>query len=98
MVKLIVKNIISGDLNHDDGDKLFSVVSSHLDKGLVSLDFIGMDIVTPSFLNTSFIPLVKKYDYAYLKKNLEIKNANSLIIKFIKQSINLALKEKSVVA
>jgi hypothetical protein len=94
MVDLLVKDVISKNLDHADGKKLFGVVSAGLAEGPVLLDFSDVDVVTPSFLNTSFRELVKTYDYDFLRQNLNIKNANSLVVRLIKQSVDLALKEK----
>jgi len=68
------------NLDHDDGRRVFDAMQTALDAGSdVSLDFSGLDIVTPSLLNTSFRVLAKQYDSGFLKSRLKIINSNRLI-------------------
>jgi len=45
-------------------------------QNFVVIDFTGLDIVTPSFLNTSFRVLAKQHDYDFLKTRLRIVGGN----------------------
>lgn len=76
------------NFDHDDGRRVFDAIQAALDAGSdVRLDFKGLDIVTPSLLNTSFRVLAKQYDIGFLKSRLKIVNSNRLINDMIRAAL-----------
>ena len=68
-----VAGIISANIDHDDGRRVYDAIQAALQAGSdVQIDLQGLDIVTPSFLNTSFRVLAKQYSYDFLKGRLKI--------------------------
>jgi hypothetical protein len=83
-----VKKMIVGNIDHEDGSRLYHALKSILNKGGDALiDFSDVEIVTSSFLNTSFRILILEYDQSYLKAHLHIKNSNTTINRRIKNCI-----------
>ncbi|GEM_PF-3310204 len=88
MVTINVAELVKGNLDHEDGSRLYHAIQSSLKKNSdVEINFSEVDIVTSSFLNTSFRILAAEYDYNFLKQHLKIKNSNTLINKMIKECI-----------
>ena len=56
-----VASLTAGNLDHDDGRRIYDAIQQALRAGHnVRIDFGGIDIVTPSLLNTSFRVLAKE--------------------------------------
>lgn len=76
-------------MDHEDGSRLYHEVRLSLKKDkIVVIDFEGVDIVTSSFLNTSFRLLAKDYDKYTLKERIQIINSNKVINRMIKQCLD----------
>jgi hypothetical protein len=79
---------LTTNLDHDDGRRIYDAVQQALSAGRnVRLDFGGVDIVTPSLLNTSFRVLAKEYSNDFLKSRLQIVNSNRLINDMIRDAL-----------
>lgn len=89
MVKVInVKDTIKNNLDHEDGSRLYHAIKSSIKDDKIVLDFSDVEIVTSSFLNTSFRILTAEYGYDFLKEHLQIKNTNSSINRMIKDCVD----------
>ncbi|MGZ9109422.1 MAG: STAS-like domain-containing protein [Micavibrio sp.] len=94
MSTIEVSKLILGNLDHEDGSRLYHAVKAILNKGdVASIDFSNVDIVTSSFLNTSFRILALDYDYGFLRSHVQIKNSNSSINRMIKNCLEHNSKE-----
>jgi len=83
-----VASIATGNLDHDDGRRIYDAIQTALLAGCdVRIDFTGLDVVTPSLLNTSFRVLAKQHDYDFLKSRLIIVNSNRLINDMIRDAL-----------
>ena len=83
-----VASLTAGNLDHDDGRRIYDAVQQSLRAGRnVRLDFGGIDVVTPSLLNTSFRVLAKEYSNDFLKSRLQIVNSNRLINDMIRDAL-----------
>ena len=83
----------TGNLDHDDGRRLHAAIMPDLNAGRnVSLDFSGMDIITPSVLNTSLCAIAKEFGQSFLKSRISIVSSNSSINRTIRD----ALTERTV--
>ncbi len=77
------------NLDHDDGRRLLAAMQAAFDAGSgVLLDFSGLDVVTPSLLNTSLRVLAKQHDIAFLKSRINIVNSNRLMNDMIRAALN----------
>lgn len=77
---IIVKEHTSENLDHEDGSIIYHLIKDSIKKNEVAtLDFTGIDIVTSSFLNTSFSLLVKDFEYIQIKKLIKIRNSTKTI-------------------
>jgi hypothetical protein len=87
-VNINVASLATGNLDHDDGRRLYRAIRSALlaDRDIL-IDFAGLDIITPSFLNTSFRILARQYAYAFLKSRVKIVNSNPLINRMIRDAL-----------
>lgn len=79
MNNLIVKNIIESDIAvaTDAGDKVFNEIVFHLNKrSAISLDFVGISILTTAFLNAAIGQLYSnnKFSSEFLNDYLKITN------------------------
>jgi hypothetical protein len=84
---IIVADIIGPNLDHDDGRAVYAAIHAALAAGQdVRLDFKGLDIITPSFLNTSFRILAKQYGPDVLKNRLTIVNTDRLMNTMIRDA------------
>lgn len=83
-----VASLTAGNLDHDDGRRIYDAIQQALRAGHnVRIDFGGIDIVTPSLLNTSFRVLAKEYSNDVLKSRLQIVNSNRLINDMIRDAL-----------
>ena len=83
-----VASLAMGNLDHDDGRRVYNAIQAALTAGHnVRLDFSGIDVVTPSLLNTSFRVLAKQYDQEFLKSRLQIVNSNRTINNMIRDAL-----------
>jgi len=83
-----VIRIISSNIDHDDGRLVYDAIQTALQAGSdIQIDLHGLDIVTPSFLNTSFRVLAKQYSYDLLKGRLKIVNSTPLINRMIRDAL-----------
>lgn len=77
MSELLVSHIIEKDLciSAEDGDKIYHLVESSLDKGQsVTLNFEGVEMIISAFLNAAVGKLLQKYSYNFLKEHLWFTN------------------------
>ena len=87
-VNIAVVTIATGNLDHDDGRRLYDAINAALLSGSdICLDFAGIDIVTHSLLNTSFRVLARQHSYDFLKSRLKIINSNALINAMIRDAL-----------
>jgi hypothetical protein len=92
MVRIDVAKLVQGNLDHEDGSRLYHAIRLCLkENDNAEIDFSDVDIVTSSFLNTSFRILAKEYDYSFLREHLKIRNSNSLINKMIRECMESAV-------
>jgi uncharacterized protein DUF4325 len=83
-----VASIIGPNIDHDDGRRVYeSLQAAFRDGKSVRLDLRGLDIITPSFLNTSLRPLAKEYGADFLKAHLEIANSNATINRMLREAV-----------
>jgi len=83
-----VARLATGNLDHDDGRRVYDAIQAALAAGHnVRIDFNGMDIVTPSLLNTSFRVLARQYDQDFLKSRLQIVNSNRTINTMVRDAL-----------
>src|SRR5258708_4061624 len=83
-----VASLATGNLDHDDGRRIYDAVQQALRAGRnVRIDFGGVAIFTPSLLNTSFRVLAKEYSNDFLKSRLQIVNSNRLINDMIRDAL-----------
>lgn len=76
-------------MDHEDGSRLYHEIKLSLKRDkLTIIDFEEVDIVTSSFLNTSFRLLAKDYDKLFLKEGIQIINSNNVINRMIKQCLD----------
>jgi hypothetical protein len=95
MVKIKVHDYIRGGLDHEDGARVFDlIVKAFKNQEDTEVDFNNLEIVTSSFLNTSFRILAKEYEHDYIKKNLRIRNSNAFINTMIRRCFDEAITEK----
>lgn len=81
---------LASNMDHDDGRRLYDAITAALSIGSdIQIDFSGVDVVTPSFLNTLFRVLAKQHDYAFLKSRLRIVNSNKLINSMIRDALTI---------
>jgi hypothetical protein len=89
----------TGNLDHEDGRRLHAAIMPALNAGRnVSLDFSGMDIITPSVLNTSLCAIAKDYGQPFLKSRISIVNSTPSINRIIRDALterNVAGKEEA---
>lgn len=96
MKQILIKNYIEGDtaVSYDDGKKCQKDILDSLDRGeKVILDFSGIDYVITAFLNPIIGDLILKRGDAVMKC-ISINNANTTIIKKIKQVRDGALVKR----
>ena len=83
-----VASLATGNLDHDDGRRVYDAIQTALAAGRnVRIDFSGIDIVTPSLLNTSFRVLAEQHDKEFLKSRLQIVNSNRLINDMVRDAL-----------
>lgn len=76
-------------MDHEDGSRLYHEIKLSLKRDkLTIIDFEEVDIVTSSFLNTSFRLLAKDYDKSFLKEGIQIINSNNVINRMVKQCLD----------
>ena len=96
MRQILIKNYIEGDtaVSYDDGKKCQKDILASLDGGeKVILDFSGIDYVITAFLNPIIGDLILERGDTVMKC-ISINNANTTIIKKIKQVRDGALVKR----
>lgn len=96
MGQILIKNYIEGDtaVSYDDGKKCQKDIVKFLDrKENVILDFSGIDYVITAFLNPIIGDLILERGNNVMK-HIVINNANTTIIKKIKQVRDGALVKR----
>ena len=96
MGQILIKNYIEGDtaVSYDDGKKCQKDIVKFLDREEnVILDFSGIDYVTTAFLNPIIGDLILERGNNVMK-HIVINNANTTIIKKIKQVRDGALVKR----
>lgn len=88
MVTIVVSDLIKGNLDHEDGSRLYHVVKPLVKNSeIVVLDFSGVEIVSSSFLNTSFRLWAADFSYEHLSKYLKIINSTKLMNEMIRARV-----------
>ena len=96
MGQILIKNYIEGDtaVSYDDGKKCQKDIVKFLDREEnVNLDFSGIDYVITAFLNPIIGDLILERGNNVMK-HIVINNANTTIIKKIKQVRDGALVKR----
>jgi hypothetical protein len=75
--KINIFDIVGGKaaVSTEDGDKLFTTISTFLDKDLkVVLDFANVETLITTFLNAAIGQLYSKYNSPFLREHLKVTN------------------------
>jgi hypothetical protein len=88
MVKVIVKDIVSGTLSNIEGTTLYCAIDSALkNNDSIYLSFEGINTISSSFLNSSIGTLVDAYGIDIIKDRIKIVNYTkplaNVIVKYV---------------
>ena len=87
-VHIEVCRYATGNLDHDDGRRLYNAMHRAADQGdNITLDFAGMDIITPSVLNTSLCVIADRHGEEFPKTRIKIVNSNPTINRTIRSAL-----------
>ncbi|SDR80919.1 protein of unknown function [Paenibacillaceae bacterium GAS479] len=89
----VLKDYVTSCYTNEQGDEIYNLISKPLFMGQkVTLSFEGMNSVSSSFLNSSFIPLLDDLTFDQIKQLLKFKDSNrfinSMIIRRFEQEDN----------
>lgn len=86
--KIIIKDIIDSALSNSGGMQLYAVLDNALaDGGSVVISFHGVDVITTSFLNSSFGNLIDNHGIDILSK-IKLVDYTSSVATLIKNYIS----------
>ena len=98
-IKINVFEVIGGRAAAatEDGNNLYLRICKALDKKIyVTLDFMNIELVTPTFLNTAIGQLYSSYSSNILKEYLKVKNmANEDLVLLKKVGVTSSMFMKS---
>lgn len=100
MVFIIVNEHLESCYSNEDGEKIYNLIYKELKDGRkITISFEGVNSVTSSFVNTSFIELLNDFTFEYIKNSIEFKKTSKPLRDIITKRFAFEVKkEKELVA
>lgn len=93
MKEILIKNEINTQfaVSPEDGDIIYEKICNYINnKEKISLNFLGLDLITTAFLNNAIGKLYKNLDSYELNKFLTLTNISNSDLNLVKKVINRA--------
>ena len=75
-------------MTSEDGDIIFNIILPLLNNNKVTVSFDNIDTITPSFIHSAFLPLLKHFTFDFITTNLNFIDSNKYINNLIIKSFN----------
>lgn len=82
-----LKNYIRSAYTNDEGNIVFNILKEHITDSSIEISFEGFDIVSSSFVNSAFVPLLNDYPLSFIKSQIRFIDSNKQINEMIKKRL-----------
>jgi hypothetical protein len=91
MVTIQIRDLVAGANTADDGNVVFTHLRSAMASGArFVVSFIGVQTATSSFVNAAFVPLLKDFSFADVKRRMRVTDSTRQINQMIKTRLERA--------
>jgi hypothetical protein len=84
---IVLNKIINSTYSNDEGNKIFNLMRDTIKENSITISFEGFDVVSSSFVNSAFVPLLQIYSFELIKSHLHFRKTNRQINDMIKKRL-----------
>jgi hypothetical protein len=91
-----IAELVPAAYTHDHGIAVHAAIAAALaEREAVIVSFAGVDTVTPSFVNTAFVPFLETIGFVAFKRRVRIVDATRPTIDLIEHRMNVEAKRNA---